>query len=100
MRILVTGIGGVYCQLCNVSKEVTSCHVLTQRILEIQVQNMYNINRTVAETIAIYQRVQLREIVMTSTGVYNTRAGVTHKSLTTVDSILSVSPHTLYNADI
>ena len=92
MRSLITGRGGAYCQLCNVLKEVACGHVLTKSSLKIQVRNMFNINRTMADTKAIYYIVKSGGTVMTSTGDYDSLTGVSQKLLTTDDSILSVSP--------
>ena len=91
MRSLVTGLGGAYCLLCNVSESVAygQAH---EGCLPVNVEDFFQITRTVEETKADYNRLLKEDGTLDTKTSYEDRKGVTQQPLIEDNSAFSISP--------
>ena len=90
MRGLVTGLGGAYCLLCTVEKDVACGRNGTNLPVDIE-QVCFTINRSVEEARADYERLVKPDGTVTKTS-YLDRKGLTQEPMVEETSIFSVSP--------
>ena len=90
MRGLITGLGGAYCLLCVVEDKIACGRTGNNLPVDLE-QTCFNINRTIEDTKADYERLVKPDGTVTKTS-YEDRKGVTQEPLSEDSSIFSVSP--------
>ena len=90
MRGLVTGLGGAYCLLCKVEKDI-ACGRSGNNIPVDLEQVCFNINRTTEEARTDYERLVKPDGTVARTS-YQDRKGLTQEPIVEETSIFSVSP--------